>query len=179
MKAKGWWVVAGLLAANAAYACPACGDKLNFGGMNFDRIKPQPGRVVVLAAPDSPLTGKKLDIKTALERDGHEVLLAQSPEELDRLSRDHRPDVVVAHWSDAAVTEQQLGHEPGAPTVVPVAYEDKDADAAKAEGADRCLARADQKRGRILAEAIDKVLEQRRKGAPSQCVATTIASRTD
>ena len=50
--------------------------------------------------------------------------------------------------------------------------------AAKAEGADRCLARADQKRGRKLAEAIDKILEQRRKGVPSEC-ATTIANRTD
>ena len=178
MKANGWWVLTGLLAANAAYACPACGDKLNFGGMNFERVNPNPGRVVVLASPGSPAAAGKLDIKAALERDGHEVFVAQSPEELDRMSRDHRPDVVVTHWSDAPAAEQQLGREPGAPTIVPVAYEDKDAAAAKAEGADRCLARADQKRGRKLAEAIDKILEQRRKGAPSECVAT-IANRSD
>ena len=148
--------------------------------MNFDRIKPQPGRVVVLAAPDSALTGKKLDIKTALERDGHEVLSWRSRPTSSIACRVTMPRT----WSSLTgrmppSTEQQLGREPGAPTVVPVAYEDKDADAAKAEGADRCLARADQKRGRKLAEAIDKVLEQRRKGAPSECVATTIANRTD
>jgi hypothetical protein len=178
MQTKGWWVLAGLLAANAAYACPACGDKLNFGGMNFERTNPNPGRVVVLVSPGSTVSAGKLDIKAALERDGHQVFVAQSPEELDRLSHDHQADVVVTHWSDVPVAEQKLGTEPGAPTIVPVAYEDKDAAAAKAEGADRCLARADQKRGRKLAEAIDKILEQRRKGAPSECVAT-VANRSD
>ena len=76
--------------------------------------------------------------------------------------------IIARTWSsltmNAPAAEQQLGREPGAPTIVPVAYEDKDAAAAKAEGADRCLARADQKRGRKLAEAIDKILNNDERG---------------
>ena len=178
MQTKGWWVLAGLLAANAAYACPACGDKLNFGSGGFDRMKHPPGHVVVLAPPGSALDISKADIKAALERAGHDVVLAQTPEELDRLTSEHAADIVVAHWPDAVSTEQLLGRKTGAPAVIPVAYEDKDAAAARAEGADRCLARTDQKHGRKLAEAVDKILEQRRKGAPSECV-PTLADQKD
>ena len=179
MRAKAAWVFAGLLTANAAIACPACGDKLGFGPGFTNAKRAPPGHVLILAAPDSAFASQTAGIRGALEREGHEVVVAQSPDELSHQLREHATDIVLTHWSEAASTDPLLAAGPDSPTVVPIAFADRDAAAAKTEGADRCLARSDQKRGRKLAEAIDKILEQRRKGAPPECVATTIAKRTD
>jgi hypothetical protein len=179
MRAKAAWVIAGLLAANAAFACPACGDKLTFGPSFTNAKRPPPGHVLILAAPDSALASQAAALKGVLEREGHQVVVAQSPDELSHSLHEHPADIVLTHWSEAASTDQLLaGGGADSPTVVPVAFADKDAAAAKAGGADRCLARSDQKRGRKLVDKIDTILEQRRKGTPSECV-TAIANRID
>jgi len=178
MRAKAAWVFAGLLTANAAIACPACGDKLGFGPSFTNAERQPPGHLLILAAPDSALASQAAGIKGVLEREGHEVVVAQSPDELSHRLHEHPTDIVLTHWSDAASTDQLLAAGADSPTVVPIAFADRDAAAAKADGADRCLARSDQKRGRKLVDKIDTILEQRRKGTPSECV-TAIANRTD
>ena len=173
-----FWLAA-LVATDAAYACPACGDKLNFGSSGFERMtrKSEPGRVVLLGAPDSPLVTAD-GVQTALEREGHHVETIASPDDISRALVEHGADIVVVHWRDAAAVQERLtGVEP-APTVVPVPYARSDADAASAAGVDSCLERIDQRGGRKLLVAVDKILEQRRKGVGSACV-VKIASRTD
>jgi CheY-like chemotaxis protein len=120
--------------------------------------------VLILAAPDTALASQAAGIKGVLEREGHEVVVAQSPDELSHRLHEHPTDIVLTHWSDAASTDQLLAAGADSPTVVPIAFADKDAAAAKAEGADRCLARSDQKRGRKLVEKIDNILEQTPQG---------------
>jgi hypothetical protein len=193
----GWLVAMLLLAANAAYACPACGDKIGFGsGVGFDRVvrKGPPGHLVLLAAPGSQLADPR-GVRAALEREGHGVHVVGTVDELAQVAAAGHADLVVTHWKDAALAEERLSAMPAptadpaelaqtgassaaAPIVVPVALESSDAAAAKEHGADRCLERADQRRGRKLLESIDKLLEQRRKGVPSECV-LAVAKSTD
>jgi hypothetical protein len=199
----GWLVTVFLLAADAAYACPACGDKIGFGsGMSFDRVvrKGPPGHLVLLAVPDSKLADPK-GVRAALEREGHEIHVVGTIDELAKVAADGHADLIVTHWKDAAPAEQRLAEMPAPsadskgtaqgdsaastltavpapPIVLPVAFESSDAAAAKEHGADRCLERADQRRGRKLLESIDKLLEQRRKGVPSECV-LAVAKSTD
>jgi hypothetical protein len=166
--------ILGSFAAHASYACPACGDKLNFG-MRFEQQPP--GQLIVLAAPGSALADPASNVRIALERAGHDVSVVQSADELIDKLHGHEIDVVVAHWADVGDLQQRLAGVAPEPAVIPVAYEEEDAAAAAAEGASRCLARIDQKRGRKLAETVDEVLERRRKGAPPECE-TTVANRT-
>jgi hypothetical protein len=199
----GWLMTVLLLAANAAYACPACGDKIGFGsGMSFDRVvrKGPPGHLVLLAAPDSKLADPK-GVKAMLERDGHEVHVVCTLDELAQVAANVHADLVVTHWKDAALAEQRLTEMPAPsavstdvaqaggvtavpiaaaapPIVLPVALESSDATAAKDHSADRCLERADQRRGRKLLESVDRMLEKRRKGSPSECV-LAVAKGTD
>src|SRR5262245_59062660 len=84
-------LVAGLLAATAAQACPACGDKLSLvgGGVSFmdaGRAGP-PGRVVLYAGPDSPLRSAEADLGlvSRMKRAGHEVTVVGDEAELDRV----------------------------------------------------------------------------------------------
>jgi hypothetical protein len=172
----------GLFAATAAEACPACGDKLSLvgGGVSFERVSHAvPGRIVVLAEPGSPLQAADTDLGLVkeFERSGHNVTVAASASELDRIVHEKGADVVVAHWSEAALTAGRLGHGAEAPTVVPVAYKADDAAAAKAAGSGKCVSQAEQRNGRKLSETVDKVLEKRRKGEPADCP-IVVASRT-
>ena len=178
MRAQGGMGLRRAAGCQCGICVPCFGDKLGFGPSFTNAKRPPPGHLLILAAPDSALASQAAGIKGVLEREGHEVVVAQSPDELSHRLHEHPTDIVLTHWSDAASTDQLLAAGPDSPTVVPIAVADKDAAAAKAEGADRCLARSDQKRGRKLVEKIDNILEQRRKGAPSECV-TTIANRTD
>ena len=171
--------MAALMATSAAYACPACGDKLNFGGSGFERMnrKSEPGKVLLLATAGSPLTSTD-GPQTVLQRAGHHVAAVASPEEIGQALSEHGADVVVVHWTDAEAVEAKLAGVEPAPTIVPVAYQQSDAAAANAAGVDSCLERTDQRGGRKLLASIDKILDQRRKGVASACV-VKIASRTD
>jgi hypothetical protein len=174
---------AGLFAATAAEACPACGDKLSLvgGGVSFERVSQAgpPGRIVVLAEPGSTMQAAESDLGLAdeLKRSGHDVKVVADSSELDRVIREQGADVVVAHWSEAAATAGRLGTSTGSPTVVPVSYKSPDAAEAMAAGAGKCVCQADQRKGRKLAETIDKVLDKRRKGEPADCP-LVVASRT-
>jgi hypothetical protein len=174
---------AGLFAATAAEACPACGDKLSLvgGGVSFERVSQAgpPGRIVVLAEPGSKMQAAESDLGLAdeLKRSGHDVKVVADSSELDRVIREQGADVVVAHWSEAAATAGRLGTSTGSPTVVPVSYKSPDAAEAMAAGAGKCVCQADQRKGRKLAETIDKVLDKRRKGEPADCPLVD-ASRT-
>jgi hypothetical protein len=174
----GFWLAA-LVASNAAYACPACGDKLNFGSSGFERMnrKSEPGRVVLLGARGSPLRVAE-GLQAALQRDGHQVTSIDRLDDLQRAVAEHGADVVVVHWRDAAAAEERLARVDAAPTVVPVAYARDDATDASAAGVESCLERLDQRSGRKVVASIDKVLEQRRKGVSSACV-VKIAGRAD
>src|SRR5262245_33469694 len=106
--------VAGVFAATAAQACPACGDKLSLvgGGVSFERVSRTgpPGRIVFLAEPGSPLQAadKNLGLAAEFKRAGHEVTVVADSNELDRVVRDHGADVVVAHWSESSATAERL-----------------------------------------------------------------------
>jgi hypothetical protein len=174
---------AGLFAATAAQACPACGDKLSLvgGGVSFERVSQSgpPARVLVLATPGSPLQAADSDLGLVaeLKRSGYDVKVVKDSTELDHAIHEHGADVVVTHWSDAAATAGRLGKESSAPAVVPVAYKAEDAAAAKAAGAGKCVSQAEQRKGRKLTETVDKVIEKRRKGEPVDCP-VVVASRT-
>lgn len=182
MRPRAAMLVVGLLAATAAQACPACGDKLSLvgGGVSFERVsQAAPGRIVLLAEPGSPLQAADTDLGLVAEfkRAGHEVTVVTDPKDLEHVVHEHGADVVVAHWKEAAATAGVLGTGAAAPTVVPMAYKADDAAAAKAAGSGKCVSQADQRSGRKLTETIDKVLERRRKGEPADCP-VVVASRT-
>jgi hypothetical protein len=178
-------LVAGLLAATAAQACPACGDKLSLvgGGVSFmdaGRAGP-PGRVVLYAGPGSPLQSAEADLGlvSRMKRAGHEVTVVSDSAELDRVVREHGADVVIAHWSEANATNGRIAKESTSPpTVVAVSYKADDAKAAMAAGVGDCLCKAEQHKGRELTATVDKVLELRRKGQSADCP-VKVASRTN
>jgi hypothetical protein len=170
-----------LLAATAAQACPACGDKLSLvgGGVSFERVNAgPPGRVVVLAEPGSALQAADTDLNlvASLKRTGHDVKVAATPSELERIVHDQGADVVLAHWTEAATTADRLGKGSAAPTVVAVSYKSQDLADATAAGVDKCVCQAEARKGKKLAETIDKVIGQRRKGDPAGCP-VVVASR--
>jgi hypothetical protein len=171
-----------LFAATAAQACPACGDKLTMaGGVGFERVSnAPPGRVVVLAEPGSALetADTELGLAARLKRSGHDVKVVTTSNELDRVVREQGADVVVAHWTDAASTAGRLGKGDGSPTVVAVSYKSTDAAEAAAAGVDKCVCQADQRKGKKLAETIDKVLDKRRKGEPADCTPVAASHTT-
>ena len=170
-----------MLGTEAALACPACGDKLNFGGgMGFERRPAAVGHVALLAPLGSAegLPPAAAEISSLLEKDGHHVEVAVDAAAL-RQSQSHHPiDVVIVHWPQAANAAQLFGDIEGAPTVLSVAYDADDAAAAKSAATAGCFARVDQRRGRKLVEAVTKVIEQRAKGTPPQC-AVTVAQQTE
>jgi hypothetical protein len=173
---------AGLLAATAAHACPACGDKLSIvgGGVSFEQVgrNGPPGRIILLAEAGSPLQAADSDLGLVAEfkRAGHDVKVVADSNELDRVVREQGADVVVTHWSEAAATAGRLGKDNSSPTVVSVSYKADDAAAAKAAGVDKCVCQADQRKGRKLTDTVDKVLAQRRKGESADCP-LVVASR--
>lgn len=169
---------AALFTATAAHACPACGDKIMGGGMSFERVPP--GRIVVLAEPGSALQTAETELGLAakLKRAGHDVTVVTTSDELDHVVRDHGADVVVAHWTEAAATADRLGKHSGSPTVVAVSYKSTDAAEATAAGVDKCVCQADQRKGKKLAETIDKVLDKRSKGQPTDCLLVAASSTT-
>ncbi len=175
---------AGLLAATAAEACPACGDKLSLvgGGVSFERVGQSvpPGRIILLAEPGSPVQAADSDLGLAAEfkRAGHDVTVVTDSNELDRVVREQGADVVVAHWKQATATAGLLGKDKSSATVVSLSYKADDAAAAKAAGVDKCVCQADKGKGRKLTDTVNKVLDQRRKGLPADCP-LVVASRTD
>jgi uncharacterized membrane protein YdfJ with MMPL/SSD domain len=104
------------------------------------------------------------------------VKVASTPSELERIVHDQGADVVLAHWSEAAATADKLGKGNAAPTVVAVSYKSDDLAQATAAGVDKCVCQAEAKKGKKLAETIDKVLDQRRKGDSAGCP-VVVASR--
>ena len=161
-----------LFTAMAAQACPACGDKIMGGGMSFERVSASPpGRIVVLAEPGSALqtADTELGLAAGLKRSGHDVKVVTTSDELDRVVQEQGADVVVAHWTEAAATADRLSKGDGSPTVVAVSYKSTDAAEATAAGVDKCVCQAEQRKGKKLAETIDKALGKRRKGEPAGC----------
>lgn len=179
-------LTAGLLAATVAQACPACGDKLSLvgGGVSFESAAGRsgpPGRIVLYAAPGSPLQSAESDLGLVAEfkRAGHKVKVVTDSEELDRLVRDKGADVVIAHWSEADATTGRVAKDSASPpTVVAVSYKSDDAAAARAAGAGNCLCKAEQNKGQELTATVDRILERRRKGQPADCP-MKVASRTN
>ena len=92
--------------------------------------------------------------------------------------REHGADVVVAHWTEAAATADRFSKDNGSPTVVAVSYKSTDAAEAMAAGVDKCVCQADQRKGKKLAETIDKVLGKRSKGEPADCLLVAASSTT-
>lgn len=175
---------AGLFAATAAQACPACGDKLSLvgGGVSFERVSRvgPTGRIVVLAAPGSPLQAADSDLGlvAGFRRAGHEVTVVTDEADLARVVHEQRTDVVLAHWSETKSAAGRLGTDGTSPTILAVTYKTEDAEAAKAAGVGDCVCRADQRKGRKLSDKVDQILELRRKGQPADCP-VKIASRTN
>jgi len=175
--------VAGLFAATAAQACPACGDKLSLvgGGVSFERVSQSgpPGRVLFLAAPGSQMqnANSELGLVDGFKRAGYEVRLVGDSNELNHAVHEQAADVVVAHWSDAAAVAGAVGKDASSPTVVSVSYKADDAAAAKAAGAGKCVSQAEERKGRKLTDTVGKIIEKRRKGEPADCP-VVVASRT-
>jgi len=178
-----FFVAAGLFAATAVEACPACGDKLSLtgGGVSFERVNKSgpPARVLMLATQGSPLQTADTDLGLVAEfkRSGYDVTVVKDSSELDHALHENAADVVIVHWSEVAATAERLGNEGTPPAIVPVAYKAEDAAAAKAAGAGQCVAQAEQRKGRKLAATVDRVIEKRRKGEPVDCP-VVVASRT-
>ena len=165
----------GMLGAQAAVACPACGDKLNFGGgMGFERKAQVVGHVAVIspAGAAENLKAGVAEISSLLEKDGHHVEVAADLATLKSSESHHPVDVVIVHWPEAVDAARALSPGEKAPTVLAVAYDAADAEAAMSAASTGCFARLDQKRGRKLTDAVAKVLEQRAKGAAPQCAVT-------
>jgi hypothetical protein len=196
-------LVLGVLGTNAAFACPACGDKLNFGGnMAFERKARAVGHVALL----SSLGPAAAEISSLLEKDGHHVEVAVDAAALQHGDKDHQHsdkdhqhgdkdhqhgdkdhqhgdkghpvDVVIAHWPQAADVARLFDAVEGGPTVLAVAYDANDAAAWKAAGPTTCFARVDGRHGRKFTEAVTKVIEQRAKGTPPTC-AITVARQSE
>ena len=171
------------LVAAAALAIPvfastalACGDKLAMigGGVSFERIShaTNPGSVVLLIAPGSPFSQADDELKLAesLRKTGHTVRRVSSTAELESALRDSPVDVVVAYWTDANAVAQKLGGSASAaPTVVPVVYQATPAQLSDATAGSKCVAEVEKRRGKQLAETVDKVLQKRKSGQPVTC----------
>jgi hypothetical protein len=169
-------LVAGIvLAASVAASAGAfaCGDKLAMigGGVSFERIAQtaNPGSVVLLIAPDSPLyqADQQLKLADSLRRSGHTVRRVASESELESALSQQAADVVVVYWTDAAQVHDRLAATSPAPTVVPVVYRATPAQLTDANQQSTCTADVEKRRGRQLAETVERVLEQRKAGAPT------------
>ncbi len=173
-------VLVSILGTEAALACPACGDKLNFGGgMGFERKTP--GHVALISPVGSAegFAPAAAEISSLLEKDGHHVEVTVDVAALRQNHGNHAVDVVIVHWPQAPTVTQLFGDIEGGPTVLSVAYDADDAAAAKSAAATTgCFARADLRRGRKVVEAVTKVIGQRAKGTPPQCAAT-VANQTE
>jgi hypothetical protein len=175
-------LLVGTLVTEAALACPACGDKLNFGGMGFDRMThaKTAGHVALLTPTDSAQAPAKAaaNIGSLLEKNGHHVEVAGDDAALRQLQDQHAIDVVIVHWPQAADATAALGDVKSGPSVLAVAYDADDEAAAKAAVTTACLARADQHRGRNLMEAVNRIIEQRKSGTAPECT-VTVARQTE
>ena len=175
MSAKHVLVTIALSAATTAAL--ACGDKLAMigGGVSFERISQSahPGRVVMLIAPDSPFSQADSDLKLAdsLRRTGHSVRRVASEAELKAALDKEAADVVVVYWTDAGTVSSDLHAAAAAPTVVPVVYHPTPAQLNDATAQSKCVAQVEKRRGRELAETVDRVVGKRKSGQPSDCVA--------
>jgi hypothetical protein len=170
-------LLVGTLIAEAALACPACGDKLNFGGgMGFERMtrSKTAGHVALLTSVGSAQVPAKAaaEIGSLLEKAGHDVEVAGDDAALRQLQDHHAIDVVIVHWPQAAEATTVLGDVKSGPSVLAVAFDADDAAAAKSSGTTGCLARVDHRRGRNLLEAVDRIIEQRNKGTAPECTLT-------
>jgi hypothetical protein len=165
------------LATAALFALPAmagaafaCGDKLAMigGGVSFERIAQtaNPGSVVLLMAPDSPLyqADQQLRLADSLRRSGHTVRRVGSEAELESALSQKPADVVIVYWTDAAQVNERLASATRAPTVVPVVYREAAAEVTNATRQSSCVADVEKRRGRQLAETVDRVLGQRKAG---------------
>ena|SRR5688572_14974154 len=161
------------LSAMATTASFACGDKLAMigGGVSFERIAQaaNPGSVVLLMAPDSPLyqADQQLRLADSLRRSGHTVRRVASEAELETALSQKAADVVIVYWTDAAQVNGRLASSAGAPTVVPVVYREAPAQVTNVSQQSTCVADVEKRRGRQLTETVDRVLEQRKAGHPA------------
>jgi len=161
------------LSVAAPATAPACGDKLAMigGGVSFERIAQtaHPGSVVLLIAPDSPLyqADQQLRLADSLRRSGHNVRRVASQSELENALNQQAADVVVVYWTEAAQVHDRLAAASPAPTVVPVVYRATPAQLTDANQQSTCTADVEKRRGRQLAETVDRVLEQRKSGTPA------------
>jgi len=177
-------LLVGSLVAQAALACPACGDKLNFGGgMGFERMtrSKTAGHVALLTPAGSEQLPAKAaaDIGRLLEKEGHHVEVAGDGTALRQLQDHHALDVVIVHWPQAADATTVLDQVTSGPTVLAVAFDADDEAAAKTAVTTGCLARVDQRRGRNLMEAVNRIIEQRNKGTAPECTVTVVARQAE
>jgi hypothetical protein len=179
MSAKPVYVFAAIALSVATTAAFACGDKLAMigGGVSFERISQSahPGRVVMLIAPDSPFSQADNDLKLAdsLRRTGHSVRRVSSEAELKAALDKEAADVVVVYWTDAGAVNSELRTAAAAPTVVPVVYHPTPAQLNDATTKSKCVAQVEKRRGRELAETVDRVVGKRKSGQPLDCGAST------
>ena len=171
--------------AMSSLATPAisCGDKLAMigGGVSFDRVAAatQLGSVVLLVAPDSPLSRADADLglTDSLRRTGHTVRQVHSEVELQAALRQHQADVVVVYWTEAESIADAFGSDATSrPIVVPVAYRATPTQLANAPS--KCIADVEKRRGKQLMETIDRVLTRRKAGQSVDCLAESGSRRS-
>jgi len=169
-----------LIAMSAvATAAWACGDKLAMigGGVSFERLSQtaHPGRVVLLIAPDSPFSQAETELKLtdSLRRTGHSVRRVASEAELETALHQEGADVVVVYWTDVGTVNDRLtaASASGAPTVVPVVYHATASQLSDATAKSRCVAQVEKRRGRQLAETVERAVEKHKSGQPLDCTA--------
>ena len=168
-----------LIAMSAvATAAWACGDKLAMigGGVSFERLSQtaHPGRVVLLIAPDSPFSQAETELKLtdSLRRTGHSVRRVASEAELETALHQEGADVVVVYWTDAGtVNDRLVAGTSGAPTVVPVVYHATASQLSDATAQSKCVAQVEERRGRQLAETVERAVERHKSGQALDCTA--------
>lgn len=116
-------VVLGLAAAPA----DACGDKLLVIGRRVRRV-PQakhPAVVLLYMRPGSalPAAAKEMNLESTLRQAGHRVDTVKEAARLRSRLAAGRYDFVLTDLADAGSVAREAGAGPGAPEVVPVAYE--------------------------------------------------------
>jgi hypothetical protein len=182
MKMQHWSVLAGL-AVTLATQTPAyaCGDKLSMmgGGVGFETLNPSlhPARVVVFVTPDSPFFATRSALKKKLERAGHTVTVADSPDALQQSLRAAQVDVVLTNLTDErSATPVKTGAS--APALLSLVYKPTSLSFSTTSASVTCTTRVDKTRGSRVLDDIENVMSRKGTGLASDCTPIGAAKST-
>jgi hypothetical protein len=147
----------------AAAPADACGDKLLVIGRRVKRVPSakHPAVVLLYMRPGSalPAAAKEMHLEATLRQAGHRVDTVKRADRLRGELASGRYDFVLTDLADAESVAREAGAVPGAPEVVPVAYEAGDAVLQDSRQAFEVVIEAG--RGRAYLSDLDAAMRQR------------------